>query len=35
MKSEVADGWIWSFRPRKGMSDKDVEEWMSEGQHSY
>jgi hypothetical protein len=25
------DGWIWSFRPRSEMSDKDVENWMSEG----
>ncbi|KAF8810573.1 hypothetical protein BYT27DRAFT_7091579, partial [Phlegmacium glaucopus] len=24
-------GWIWSFRPRSGMSDKEVENWMAEG----
>ncbi|KDR81111.1 hypothetical protein GALMADRAFT_136164 [Galerina marginata CBS 339.88] len=30
-KAPKADGWIWSFRPRGGMSDEDVEKWMIEG----
>ena len=31
MMRTATDGWIWSFQPRSGMSDKEVENWMSEG----